>query len=166
MSKLNTYFDPNRNKFESKWIKEKIDKDCIDYLQNFGFYLCDKKKEEDNFPGRNAVTTSQLRNIFSEVKRLEVKIGYSEQTKDKEDIAIKKTEAAWQQEETNFLLLRPKIAYNVARVLSKNRYSRMKDFRVVIEDALLCVDDPAKFKRFSQFLEGIVAYHKVYGGKD
>jgi CRISPR-associated protein Csm2 len=137
---------------KSKWIQDEIDADCIDFMEEFGLYLCDKKDKNDRFPGRNAVTTSQMRNIFSEVKRIEVKLTDKEQ---------------WKKEKVNVLLLRPKIAYNTARVISSKRESRMIDFREVLESGLLAIDDDLNhFKRFSQLLEGIIAYHKVYGGKD
>lgn len=142
------------NDFRDKWISQKIDLEGIEYLENFGYHLCDKKSEADR-PGFNAVTTSQLRNIFSEVKRIEIKLSSdTEQTK------------VWDSLTTDVLLLRPKIAYNTARVLSKSQNSRMKDLRTILEKALGSVKSPADFERFSQFMEGIIAYHKVHGGKD
>jgi CRISPR-associated protein Csm2 len=139
------------NALQSEWIQTEIDADCIKFMEDFGLYLCDKRKEEDYKPGSNAVTTSQMRNIFSEVKRIEVKLVNEEQ---------------WKKERSNILLLRPKIAYNTARVISKKRNSRMKDLREVLESGLLAVEKSEHFKRFSQLFEGIIAYHKVYGGRD
>lgn len=140
--------------FRDKWITQKIDSDGIEYLENFGFYLCDKKSEQDRV-GFNAVTTSQLRNIFSEVKRIEIKM-----SSDAED------SKTWDNLTTDVLLLRPKIAYNTARVLSKSQNSRMRDLRTILEKALNSVKSSGDFERFSQFMEGIIAYHKVHGGKD
>ena len=137
------------NSFKETWITDKIDESTIAFLEKFGFYLCDKKDENDRYAGRNAVTTSQLRNMYSEVKRIEQKI---------EDEATD-----WK---TDFLMLRPKIAYNVARVLSKARESRIKDFREVIEKAHSAVRTTAHFDNFVKIFEGIIAYHKVYGAKD
>lgn len=144
-------------KFEPKWISDGIDKDCVDYLENMGFYLCDKTKIDDRFPGFKAVTTSQLRNVFEEVKRIQIAV---ESAKSFEDV------------QSDILLLRPKIAYNAARVMSKTRESRIDAFRKFAETALLEVtknddkDKREKYKRFCQLMEGIIAYHKVYGGKD
>lgn len=148
--------------FNAKWISEGIDKDCVDYLENMGFYLCDKQKIDDRFPGFKAVTTSQLRNVFEEVKRIQIA---AEGAKTFEEV------------QTDILLLRPKIAYNAARVLSKTRDSRIDAFRKFAETALLEVTKPLndgsgkdlrsdKYKRFCQLMESIIAYHKVYGGKD
>ena len=52
------------------WIEQSIDNACIDFLENFGFYLCDKKDAGAFAPGSNAMTVSQLRNIFGEIKRI------------------------------------------------------------------------------------------------
>jgi len=150
MSAIKQNFDP-KQEFKPGWISEKIDKNGIDYLENFGFFLCNKKSIDDKFTGYDAVTVSQIRNIFGEVKRILANAEGS----DKED---------WQ---TDFLLLRPKIAYNAARVLSKSQRSKIKELREVLEMAHKEVDgDVKKLRNFSNFLEGIVAYHKVYGGKE
>lgn len=140
------------NMFSTDWVTSKIDDKAIDYLESLGYYLCDKQRPDDRFAGRNAVTTAQLRNIFAEVKRIEIKLDGKPET--------------WSELETSILLLRPKIAYNAARVLSKSSQSRMKDLREVLETALTKVKQEDHFKNFSNILEGIIAYHKVYGGKD
>lgn len=143
--------------FNTKWIREGIDEPCVNYLENMGFYLCDKKALDDRFPGFKAVTSSQLRNVFEEVRRIQIAV---DGAKDFSEVA------------TDVLLLRPKIAYNAARVLSKTRDSRIDAFRKFAESALLevtkedDVDKRTKYKRFCQLMEGIIAYHKVYGGKD
>lgn len=139
------------NDFRPSWIKEKIEESCIKFMDNFGLFLCDKKDKNDRFPGFNAVTTSQIRNIFAEVKRIEAQLVDDE---------------SWQREEASILLLRPKIAYNTARVTGSKRESRMIQLREVLEKGLQAIAGPDDFKRFCRFFEGILAYHKVYGGKD
>lgn len=145
MSVKNLNVKPNA--FKGEWIASRIDEKCIQFMEDFGYHLCAKKKPDDRYPGRDAVTTSQLRTIFGEVKRIEVKLG-------KENVA------------QDILMLRPKIAYNAARVISQNRYSRINDLKEVLEAAHSNINtgDLESFKRFSRFLEGIIAYHKVYGG--
>lgn len=140
------------NAFQGKWIAEQIDDACIQFMEDFGFYLCDKQKPTDRFPGRNAVTISQIRNIFAEVKRIEVQLDGSTD--------------AWEKAKTNFLMLKPKIAYSAARVLNQRHQSKISELKIVLEKAHSQVTDVSSFKRFSQLLEGIIAYHKVYGGKD
>lgn len=140
-----------RETFKKEWILDKIDNDCITWLENFGLYLCDKKDENDR-PGFSAMTATQMRNIFGEVKRIEAQL----------------TIDNWDKVLPDVLLLRPKIAYNTAREISKpgKRDSRIKAFREIMELALKEVEDFPTFRRFAQFFEGIIAYHKVYGGKD
>lgn len=134
------------NDFKSEWITAKMDEAAIQYLSDFGLFLCDT--EVGKRPGYNSVTTSQLRNIFSEVKRIEVRIDENPDWK------------------TELILLRPKIAYNTARTLERTKNSRMKQFREVLEKALVLVAEKQHFLNFAKFFEGIVAYHKVFGGKD
>jgi CRISPR-associated protein Csm2 len=150
MNVINPNFSP-KSEFKSEWIEKGINEKGIDYLENFGFFLCNKKSIDDKFTGYDAVTVSQIRNIFGEVKRI-VANAEGEENED------------WK---TDFLLLRPKIAYNAARVLSKSFKSKIKEFREVLEMAHKEVKgDVKKLRNFSNFLEGIVAYHKVYGGKE
>ena len=135
--------------FKNEWISDKINEKGIEYLTDFGYFLCDKKSPEDRFPGFNSVTTAQLRNIFSEVKRIELKLD--------------DTDYDWK---TEFLLLRPKIAYNTARTQQRTKGTRMRELREVLELAHKEVKAKEQFVNFSKFFEGIIAYHKVFGGKD
>jgi CRISPR-associated protein Csm2 len=141
------------NDFNERWITDKIDESGIQFLEKFGLLLCDKASTQDRFPGYNGVTTSQLRNIFSEVKRIELKMG-----DDDNNVAVD-----WK---TDALMLRPKIAYNTARTIGRTKGSRMRELREILELALKIVSEKNHFRNFSKFFEGIIAYHKVYGGKD
>ncbi len=135
--------------FKKEWISHKIDAIGIAYLEEFGLFLCDKQSKEDRFPGFASVSTSQLRNLFSEVKRIELRL--SDESND------------WR---TEILMLRPKIAYTTARTLQRTKNSRMKELREVFEMCLSEITKEEDVKRFSQFFEAIIAYHKVNGGKD
>ncbi len=136
------------------WIVERIDDECINYLENFGYFLCDKSDEKAFAVGPNAMTTSQLRNIFGEIKRIQAQLDANPDDKTED----------WR---NAFTMLRPKLAYSTARVLAQKRDNRIKAFRTVVEKAYHHVgDSPENFRRFSQFVEGIIAYQKVYGGKD
>ena len=100
--KINT----NPPVFNTKWIREGIDESCVNYLENMGFYLCDKKELDDRFPGFKAVTTSQLRNVFEEVKRIQIALEGA---------------TTFEEVQTDILLLRPKIAYNAAKILTDRK---------------------------------------------
>lgn len=166
MEVLRSNFNPvtEFEKSNGKWIKEQIDDTGINYLENFGFYLCDKRVPEDRFPGSNALTTVQMRNIFGEIKRIEAGLDFP--SKNSDDDERRGATEKFAEAKQHILLLRPKLAYNTARQLEKRRESRIKQFREVLEMAFPHINDQDQYKRFCQFVEGIVAYHKVYGGKD
>ncbi|MGF1534409.1 MAG: type III-A CRISPR-associated protein Csm2 [Bernardetiaceae bacterium] len=124
----------------------------IDFLEKFGGYLCDLQAFGKFVKtGKNKVSTSQLRNIFGEVKRIE--------------LAVDGDDEKWKKKENDFSLLRPKIAYNVSRVLANEKGSRIKELGEVLILAHKHVDSASALRNFSQLLEGILAYHKYFGGK-
>lgn len=142
-----------------EWIKEKITNECIEFADNLGFYLVDKGEfldDKKNYlskkSGRNAVTNSQIRNVFGEVKRIQMR--------------IQGNSAVWDTEKTNFFLIKPKIAYAQARVISKSKSSRITVFKEVLDLAHSLVGTPKDFQNFANLLEAILAYHKSYGGKE
>ena len=57
-------------KFQRDWIEKNIDDSFLNYVNKLGLFLCDKDNENQNL-GYNAITVTQLRNIFSEAKRIE-----------------------------------------------------------------------------------------------
>lgn len=171
--KLKTTF--SINDFKSEWITQKIDKHAIHFMEGLGILICDRKVKYDaqteqyapidERVGYNALTASQIRNIFGEVKRIEAKIAQSNGNPSQQEEDNKQD---WF---TDFLLLKPKLAYTMARVTNKQRDSKIKDFHTVMVQAYKAVRSDEKergndFKRFSQFFEGVLAYHKAYGGKE
>lgn len=141
----------NIKNFNSDWIngKEPFGERTIGFAQEFGAHLCDLQNDR---PGREALTTSQIRNFFGEIRRIQAKIqqsGFDDKNK------------------TSFLLIRPKLAYAEARVKSKQGRSRIEDFRKVMDIAHVEVNGNFdNFQRFVDFLEATLAFHKFYGGRD
>ncbi len=84
------------------------------------------------------LTTSQIRNIFGEVKRMEAS-GY---------------------DRNRLILLKPRLAYAAGR-----HRGAVEDLRDVLVAAIDAVDDAARFKNFVNFFEAILAYHREAGGK-
>lgn len=160
----------NPKSFNPDWINVRIDKPCMDYILKMGMYLCDREEASDpcenlqstkegNRPGWNAVTISQLRNIYEAIKIIQFRLD----SRKVSDIM------------TSILLLQPKIAYQAARVLNKNSRSNIVGFCYFTKKAIDCILDTKeedrqtfklKYGRFCQMMEGIIAYHKVYGGKE
>ncbi len=123
-----------------KWFQEKdsLTKEAIKFTEELGEELVDKPNYK-----RNAMSTSQLRNFFGEVRRIQSN--------------LKENKPA-------FYMLRPKLAYAVAR--ARGRENKIYRFKEVVDNILLNINpEPTEFNNFVNFLEAIVAYHKVNGGE-
>ena len=123
------------SEFKEIWITEGITKEGIKFTEDFGKYL-----------KNNSLTTSQIRNIFGEVKRIQMS-------------GIEKNKTA-------FLLLKPKIAYAVARDGKRG----LEQLTKVLNKAFDSVDlenDKLEdiYQNFVDFFEAILAYHKAAGGR-
>lgn len=122
-------------------ITDKVTKETVNFAKKFGKHLgaddtfTDKKGNTKS--KQNKMTTNQLRKFFGEVKRQQMQ-GYNE---------------------TDFVLLKPKLAYAVGR--AKSRDAKINDFYFVMSDAIDKVKDEKTFKNFIQIFEAIVAYHKA-----
>jgi len=94
----------------------------------------------------NLVSSSQFRNIYGAIKKLEMS---------------EYDEKVYRQ----LVLIKPKLAYMKGRALKKQVF-QYENFETIISTAIDSVDKNKKetFKRFCQFIEAILAYHKVYGG--
>lgn len=138
-------FKADKDNFESlqvrsetikKWIVTGIDKSAIDFSNYFG-----------EFFARNGLTTSQIRIVFGELRRIQMN-GYSK-------------------EKTSFLLLKPKLAYAVKRNKS-NGLTKFYDFFSIAYDAVETLDDhlgEVHFLNFINLFESVLAYHKFHGGQ-
>lgn len=122
-------------KMDPTWIKSKIDRNGILFAEEFGAALASK-----GF----GMTTSQIRNFFGEVKRIQMN-GFEKESS-----------------QTAFLLLQPKLAYAAKR--AKNDY--VDEFRKVMDIAHLAVGTEKEFQNFVNLLEAILAYHRAAGGKE
>ena len=124
-------------KIPSSEITEKVTNDTIVFAEEFGKHLgTDDKDKEGRRVIREKLTTSQLRKFFGEVKRQQMN-GYNE---------------------TDFVLLKPKLAYAVARA---KKGAKIKDFYTVMSQAIDLVHNDHEFKNFIKIFEAIVAYHKA-----
>lgn len=105
------------------------------HVSNYNDYI-DKIKSFVRSTYKN-MTSSQLRNVFSRVKK----------ARDCKEL----------------MLLRPKIAYVAGRSESKD----MKTMVFLLDRLIENVgDNPDKMERFQSFFEAVIAYHKYYGGKE
>lgn len=115
-------------------ITNKVTEATVNFAKEFGEYLATGLREEK-------LTTNQLRKFFGEVKRQQLQ-GYNQ---------------------SEFVMLKPKLAYAVGR--AKNSNSKIKDFYFVMTAAIETVKDEKTFKNFITVFEAIVAYHKFFENK-
>ena len=122
-----------------KNIVGEIKNDLPDILAGDSKKLVTHSKElgellgKDKKDGGEGMTTSQIRNIFSEVKKMQ----------------------KYKEYELN--LLRPKLAY------AAGRHPEVRYLQEVLDEAIKKVDNDEKFARFKDFFEAIMAYHRKYG---
>ena len=129
--------------FDPKWITRGIDTKGICYAEEFGKHLANGG---GNFNMK--LTTSQLRNFFGEVRRIQTG-GFNEM---------------------DFLLLKPKLAYASGRQ-GGNAVKPLKlildmAHAAVFKEEADCKPIKDRFQNFVNFFEAVLAYHKGYGGKD
>jgi CRISPR-associated protein Csm2 len=121
--------------FKKGWITDKLDREGISFAEEVGKFLAEK-----------GLTTSQMRNYFGEVKRIQMN-------------GFLSTES-----QTAFLLLEPKLAYSVQR--EANKYSRrdFQKFQKIMSEAHRAVEEnnEKQFQNFVNLLEAILAYHKSF----
>jgi CRISPR-associated protein Csm2 len=131
--------------FDVKWVTNPkgLPKEAIDYADAFGKYLTDP--QNGGKKGNNALSTSQLRNFFGEIRRIQLN-GYSKHT-------------------TDFMMLKPKLAYATARAKRNNRIKDFKDVLIKMIDEVIKTEDIKHFVNFVNFVEATVAYHKANGGE-
>lgn len=127
------------NKFDKTWITSEFEADTIKFAEEFGGYLVE-----------NRLTTSQIRNIYGEVKRIEAK-------------RLEKTNSL-----KDLLLLKPKIAYAAKRAGTRG----IEDFKKIMDqmlDAVIYTKAESRDNAFDNFIdlfEAILAYHKAKGGRE
>jgi CRISPR type III-A-associated protein Csm2 len=122
-------------------IQNKVTDVTVQFAERFGEYLA-----VDDFDSE-PLTTSQLRKFFGEVKRQQMMKEFNE---------------------TEFTMLKPKLAYAVGRAKlngRRNKAQKIEDFYTVITDAIDKVlkspDRSKAFKNFITAFEAVVAYHKA-----
>lgn len=123
-------------KLNIKWItgEEPMGVAMVDWANAVGKILNE---------GRDALTTSQIRKFYGEVKRI-----HADFDKHREDVPM----------------LNAKLAYAVGRNKGKGR---IMDFAKIFEEAIKKGSKSAEnFDRLVKILEATVAYHKFYGGRD
>lgn len=127
------------------WVDGGITKEAVEFAELFG---------RDLARMREALTTAQIRNVFGEVRRIQMN----------NQKALRKPELF---NEARILLLRPKLAYAAKRA-NKKGATELAD---VLSEGLKAVAAGnsrdaiiKRFDNFANFFEAVLAYHKAEGG--
>jgi CRISPR-associated protein Csm2 len=143
--------DNNWKKQKNKvpqWVKSGLDRESVTFANELGQHLADP---------RDGLSTSQIRNVFGEIRRIQA------ETNSPKDFA--------QKNRTAIAMLRPKLAYAVKRDGKK----RSQDFNEIFDEAVATVQESEnensdefynRFQNFVMLIESIIAYHKFHGGKE
>ncbi len=130
-----------------KWLENAngLPAEAVDFAEKLGEVLVDM--QPNGRPSRVQMTTSQVRNFFGEMRRIQMK-------------GFEKNRGA-------FHMLKPKLAYAVARARSKTRDgSKIIVFQEVTNELIKNVNNQLTYDNFVAFMEAVVAYHKSYGGTE
>ncbi|MCC5943488.1 MAG: type III-A CRISPR-associated protein Csm2 [Bernardetiaceae bacterium] len=147
--------------FQKKWIQEGIADDTINYVERLGKLLAGQGPDlGEEGGGFRALTTSQIRNVFGEVRRIQGSLG-----KDEKSEGVQSTMTL----KSSILMLQPKLAYATARAGTRGS----EIFQIVLTEALKAIDTSKdnkviakQYQNFCDFFEAILAYHKVNGGRN
>jgi CRISPR-associated protein Csm2 len=118
-------------KFLPEWITSGITQETVAFSEKLGEFIKNEK-----------LTTSQIRNVFGEIKRIQLK--------------------GFDSEKPSFYLLKPKMAYAAKRADNLG----IKTLKKIFDQAHAEVSDKITYQNFVDFFESILAYHKAYGGRD
>lgn len=130
------------------WVTKGIDSDLIKWSEDFAKDLV-----------KNGLKTNQIRNVFGEVKRIQLTAN---------DFLTNEGKIQNKFDEKSILLLIPKLAY----VAKKSKVNIANDLKTVLTSGLNAVitgndtvTKKAYFENFVNVLESILAYHKAHGGE-
>lgn len=113
-------------------------------LVSYSDQLAEQLKDDD-------LGTSQIRNIFSEVRRIE---------------SMWRSEGQGEAALRRLVLLKPKMAYQAARESKVRNLVKCLDEAIgYVEKAENLEQKEQRFNKFVELFEAILAYHKAKGGK-
>lgn len=125
------------SRFNPNWITEGVDDDCVDLCEELAKGMVSSK-----------VSSSFLRNIFGEMRRIET--------------------GGFKGHRADFVLLRPKLAYSCGRAIDRNKGAKddLEALQKLYSLAAKEVADANGFKNLVSIMEAIIAFHKANGGDD
>jgi len=127
-------------------VVENVLKNIPDILRGNRKKLIENADAFGEHLARNKLSTSQIRNIFNEIKTMKK----FEESKDR------------------LLLLKPKLAYLAGRHGKRTRDGLVGAVPDMVKVLSRCIDEihnEEDFENFKQFFEAVLAYHRYYGGE-
>lgn len=97
-------------------------------------------EDSGRFMAENGLTSSKIRNIYGEIKRIQM--------------------GGFDKERSSFYLLKPKVAYAYARE-DKSKSEGIKLFKKLYDKISDDVNSTEKYNNFCNLIEAILAYHKA-----
>jgi CRISPR-associated protein Csm2 len=137
---IKRYLDEFKDSNVTSWISDGLnDESPILFAEFLGHYLVAKN-----------LSTSQIRNVFGEVKRMEM------------------SSQSGMLPYGQFLLLKPRLTYATERKGTDGSRA-FKQWMIPAIDAVISgktdTEKKERFDNFSNFFEAILAYHRAFGGK-
>lgn len=135
-----------KTSFLKEMVENNVTNEFVEIVEEFGKYIATKAEK-----GKEAVTTNQIRKVYSYIKKLEL-------SNDIKKIIPR------------LRLLPAYLKYSVGK---NDKIRKLKDLQEVLEEGLKEVtkdnlnedEQKARFERFCLGFESILAYHRYYGGK-
>ena len=122
-------FKELENQYDSNWIKNGANESVIKWAEDSGRFMAE-----------NGLTSSKIRNIYGEIKRIQM--------------------GGFDKEKSSFYLLRPKVAYAYARE-EKSKNEGIKLFKKLYDRISGDIDSTNEYNNFCGLIEAILAYHKA-----
>jgi len=97
----------------------------------------------------SGVSSSQIRNVYGQIKSLEMNIANKPLNSEIDALSLRKMQ-----------VLIPRLAY-----AAKREGGALKQLSKVFSTSIKMTETVGDFMRLSQFFEATLAYHKAYGGK-
>lgn len=140
--------------WEAKALEELVkSKESLKVIYNNADSLKDLLEHIDKFAQKltKNVKTTQIRKFYDKLRSLEQKL-------EKSKLSSQKKEELNEQVRIGVLSLKPLLAYAVGR------NKQLRNLVDVLNVAIDKVKDYDDFKKFVEFFQTIVAYHKYHGG--
>lgn len=131
-------FFANQLRFKQEWIAHEVDAEFVVFAEKAGEYMKER-----------GLTNSKIRSVYGEIKRIQM--------------------GEWERNKAAFYLLKPKMAYAVGREKQNSGESKVQGlllFQRIFNECFSLVNSEATYKNFCNMIEGVLAYHKAFGGKD